>query len=216
MSAQPGRWHTIRVAGIATGRSRARLQHFLERSYSISQVPDKNLKVVLHLRTIIADKSPADIIIYANDTVTLSSSPNANPSSLAALVKEIEKVSKMSANIPVRSSAISRSIELKDFVGKLDTSDELNRMVAIVLSDTANEIVLREKLRVHHVEGAALDEGIPDKIKRIEKKGELVYRSDEIITVRKLRNDVVHKGTIPSKKDAENVMEISADFLEKA
>jgi len=208
----------MKVVGIAQPTAKDRFLDFIKKKYTVSSIADRGLHVSLHIRVTMEDKSCADIIIFTNDTVTMSASPSASSTAFDTLAEDVQKVAEMSTK-PVtvsRPLACLRAQQLMGYVKSLDTSVELNRMVAVILSDTANEIVLREKLRLLHVSGPALDEGVPEKIKRIEAKGEQVYRKDDVINVRDLRNEVVHKGNIPIKDEADKVIQISSDFVSKA
>jgi hypothetical protein len=86
-------------------------------------------------------------------------------------------------------------------------------MVIVILCDTANEIILREQMKALGIQRPPLDEGIPEKIKRIEGKGQVVYRSEEVKNIKDLRNGIVHRGDIPDKSQAEKCLEITRDFL---
>jgi len=86
----------------------------------------------------------------------------------------------------------------------------------VILADISNEIVLTEKMRSLKIEGQPLEEGIPGKVKRIKGKEGFVYRENEILNIRELRNQVVHLGSIPDKGQAERALEVARDVLEKA
>jgi hypothetical protein len=86
-------------------------------------------------------------------------------------------------------------------------------MVAIILSDTCHEIVLREQMKELNIEGAPLDEGIPDKIKRIKDKGYAIIEEDAIKNLRETRNRIVHYGEVPHRGQAEEALKIAKQVL---
>lgn len=58
-----------------------------------------------------------------------------------------------------------------------------------------------------------MDEGIPDKIRRLKEKGYLVPKEREIGNLREIRNRVVHHGDIPDKSQAEEALRIAQIVL---
>jgi len=103
---------------------------------------------------------------------------------------------------------------LLDYAGRLNLNDENDRMVAVIISDTSNEIILTECLKSFEIKGDALREGIPQKIDRLVSKGMNVHKPTEIKNSRELRNDIVHNGNVPNKDQAERCLLNSNQFYE--
>ncbi|KPV62195.1 MAG: hypothetical protein AOA66_1434 [Candidatus Bathyarchaeota archaeon BA2] len=105
-----------------------------------------------------------------------------------------------------------RAKNILEFASKLNVDDDYERMVAVILADTSNEIVLREEMKAAGIEGPPLDEGIPEKIKRLD-KGKFVCEEDGVKNTRELRNGIVHRGDIPDKTQAAKALEIAKTVL---
>ncbi|MGQ9469040.1 MAG: hypothetical protein ACUVTD_04350 [Nitrososphaerales archaeon] len=116
----------------------------------------------------------------------------------------------------VRPLTLQRAKTILEIASKLNLDNEYERMLAVILADTSNEIVLREKMKGMKIEGAPLDEGIPDKIKRLESKGAVVYKEDEIKNIKEVRNRIVHYGDIPDKSQSIDALKVAKEVLEKA
>jgi hypothetical protein len=91
---------------------------------------------------------------------------------------------------------------------------DYERMIAIILSDTSNEIVLREKMRAYQIGGAALDDSIPEKIRRLKEKGCQIVEEAAIKDLRGARNRIVHYGEIPHKGQAEECLKVADRVLQ--
>jgi hypothetical protein len=90
----------------------------------------------------------------------------------------------------------------------------MSSMITIILSDTCNEIVLREKMKALKIGGAALDDNIYGKIKRLKDKGCPVPNEEGITNLRETRNRIVHYGEIPHRGQAEKSLAIAKSVLE--
>lgn len=207
---------TIKVIGIS--KNKDKFIDFIGKKHSFSSVRDRGKYITKHIRVYLEDGSSSDVSLFSTDTIVVTATPKADKKAFDSFFEDVKKC----ANSCIKSIKSSRPLalicaeNLIEHVNNLDTNVDTERIVAVILSDTANEIVLREKLRIHRVNGSALDDGIPKKIERLKAKKEEVYRESEIIDVRDLRNNVVHKGIIPSKDQTIKVIEISSDFISKS
>ena len=207
-----------RVVDISKVVSLKKLRYFLLTNYDIERVADKGSTVLCHMRINIRDGFRIDVIIYSNDTVFFSSSLK-TPEKLFEEVKSRilelanESVTKLT---DVRPITLLRAANILKFVTELDVTDEYQRMVIVILSDTSNEIILTEKMQALKIKGPPLISGIPDKIGYLEKKGKNVYLKTEIINTRTLRNGIVHQGEIPHRDQALEALHIAEEVLESA
>ncbi len=107
-----------------------------------------------------------------------------------------------------------RAREIFEFVTELDTEKSNERMVAIVLCDTTNEIILTELMKDKKISGSALNEGVRKKISYLEKKGTIIPFSKELSNIREVRNKAVHDGQIPSKGQVDTALKTTKQFIE--
>jgi hypothetical protein len=218
MSKHVAHHRKFKITGISQPSARDKFTASMKKTCSIKTVPNTGSYVSLHIKADMADNSTADVTIFSNDTITVSASPHVTQANFEELVRNVQKTAETSIKSlsTTRPLALARAKELIDYATSLSPSDEKQRMVVIILCDTANEIILTEKLQSLNITGSPLNEGIPDKIRRIKGKGEDVYRESEILVIRERRNDIVHRGNIPMKTEADKVVEISSDFVNKA
>ena len=52
-------------------------------------------------------------------------------------------------------------------------------------------------------------------IRRIKEKGKQVYRVMEVISIRDLHSQVVHRGNIAAKQEADKTIKVALDFVAK-
>ena len=86
-------------------------------------------------------------------------------------------------------------------------------MVMVSLGDIIIDLLLCHKIDALKMSKKLFEAYIPNKIKEINKV-EAVYRDDEIDRLHKLRNRIVHGGSIITEKEAEWAKELTEDFIE--
>lgn len=207
---------TVRIIGIKEPKNVRRFEHFIQKTFKCERVEDKGEYVVTHWR--IQGTKLIDAIIFTNDKIHISGSPLMPPDEfnhVATRIAEIaqESVAELAEERPV---TLSRARSILGFASKLNSSNEFERMVIVILSDTSNEIVLTERMKALGIKGSPLGEGIPNKIGYIKKMGKSVYKEKEIRNVRELRNSIVHDGNIPTSVQADDSRKIALDVLENA
>jgi len=203
------------VKGIASETARQRYKGFLESEFNAQDVQDKGEYVLLHKRINLPRKKAIDIIVYSTGTIYVSGSPLIDPSEFATKATRIIQLAQQ-ATVPleqIRPISIQRAKCIWDFAQKLNLDNEYERMVTIILSDTCNEIVLREQMKALQIEGAPLDEGVPEKIRRIKNKGYAVVAEEAIKNLRETRNRIVHYGEVPHKEQATEALKIAEQVL---
>lgn len=203
------------VNGIASEAAIKRYKGFLENEFKAADVPDRGQYVLLHKRIKLPEKKTIDIIVYSTGTMYVSGSAYIGENEFATMATRIIQLAQQ-ATVPLeqtRPISIQRAKCILDFVRELNLDNEYDRMVAIILSDTCNEIILREQMKALKIEGAPLDEGIPNKIKRIKDKGYSVTAEDSIKNLRETRNRIVHYGEVPHKEQAEEALKITEEVL---
>jgi len=203
------------VSGIASLVAIKRYKGFLENEFKAVNVPDRGQYVLLHKRIKLPEKKTIDIIVYSTGTIYVSGSASISENEFATDATRIMQLAQQ-ATVPLeqkRPVSIQRAKCILDFVQRLDLDNEYERMVAIILSDTCNEIILREQMKALRIEGAPLDEGIPDKIKRIKGKGYSVMFEASIKNLRETRNRIVHYGEVPHREQAEEALKITEQVL---
>lgn len=203
------------VNGISTEVAIKKYKGFLESEFEAADVQDRGEYVLLHKRIKLPEKRKIDIIVYSTEKIYVSGSAYISENEFATMATRIIQLAQQ-ATAPLeeaRPISIQRAKCIWDFANKLDLDNEYERMVAIILSDTCNEIILREQMKALRIEGAPLDEGIPDKIKKIKSKGYSVIAEDAIKNIRETRNRIVHYGEIPHKEQAAEALKIAERVL---
>lgn len=219
MSKQPRRHERkAKVVGISLKEAMERFKYSLLRAFNCKIVEDKGQYVVFHGRIYFRNKSNVDVIIYTTDKIFISATPILRSDEFDKVSTQVINIAQQSVQklTEIRPVTLKRARSILEFASKLNTDDEFQRMVVVILADTSNEIVLREQMKALKIQGTPLDAGIPEKINYIKKKGNVVYAENEILNVRELRNDIVHYGNIPDKKQTEEALRIALDVLEKA
>jgi hypothetical protein len=203
------------VNGISEADAVTRYKSLLETEYNATDVPDRGEYVLTHKRIRLSDGNQLDIIVYSSDVIYVSGSAQIEEAKFGDMATRIiqlalQAVTKLEK---VRPVSLKRAQCLLDFTKTLDVDDEYQRMAMLILTDTCNEIVLREIMQALKIEGPPLEEGIPDKIKRIKAKGYLVIGEDEIKNLREERNRVVHHGEIPVKDQALQALKVAEKVI---
>ena len=204
-----------KVNGISSKDTIEKYEGFLESEFKATNVEDKGQYVLLHKRVKLLDKKSVDIIVYSTDTIFVPGSATIEKAEFGRIATRIIQLAQQ-ATTPLeikRPISVLRVKCLLDFVEKLDLDEEYKRMIAIILSDTCNEIILREQMIALKITGAPLDEGIPGKIRRIKEKGQVVIHEDGIMNLRETRNRVVHFGDIPHVDQASEAIKIAKRVL---
>ena len=171
----------------------------------------------MHLRIIVGKGTTAEVIVYNTDKIYVSTSPNFGQPGFDSFAKEIEDIATRCAKPLGKAKPLEklRAAELIRYSRGLDLNQDKERMVAVIIADTADEIVLTAKMKSLRIAGDALKAGIPDKIRYIEDKKEGVYMKEEIKQIRDLRNGIAHSGNIPTLEETKQVLEWSTEFVDK-
>jgi hypothetical protein len=204
------------LIGISSGNAIKRYKTLLSNEFGAFDIEDKGEYVLLHKRIKLPEKRFVDIIVYSTETIYVSGSAYIDAQEFAGMATRIIQLAQQ-ATAPLeqtRPISVQRAKDILDFATRLDLSNEYQRMIAIILSDTCNEIVLREQLKALNIDGAPLDEGIPDKIKRLKDKGQSVIDEAAIRNLRETRNRIVHYGDVPHKGQAEEALKIANHVLQ--
>ncbi|MDH5771334.1 MAG: hypothetical protein OEZ25_08625 [Candidatus Bathyarchaeota archaeon] len=199
------------VKGISSEYAIKRYKVVLEGELDADDVPDKGEYVLLHKRIKLPQRNQVDIIVYSSEIIYVSGSAYVDEHTFGPLATRIIELAQQAVSSleDVRPISVQRAKSIYGFACKLDPDDEYQRMVMIVLADTCNEIILREQMKAMNIEGAPLDEGIPDKIKRIKAKGGVVAHESKIKNRREERNRVVHYGDVPHKGQASEALKVA-------
>lgn len=208
----------IGIDGFAKPGSVNKFKAMVTGKYETKVLDDKSEYTSLHLRVTVYSNQSAEVILYTTGTLTVSCSPYLDTPKFEAFAADIQKIAKSSTRSvgETRALAVVRARELNEYAQKFDTADDLQRMVAVIVSDTSNEIILREKMISLGIQGDPLEDGVPKKIEHLEKKGETVLMKDKVKQVRELRNDIAHRGSIPSKEQANMAIKWSTEFVNAA
>lgn len=204
------------VIGISSGDSIKRYKALLESEYGAMDVEDKGEYVLLHERIKLPERKFVDIIVYSTERMYVSGSPYIGTDEFARMATRIIELAQQAITPleEVRPVSVQSAKDILDFAKNLDLGKEYERMIAIILSDICNEIVLREKMKALRIDGAALDDNIPEKIKRLKDKGCSVAEEAAIRNLRETRNRIVHYGDIPHKGQAEESLRIAEHVLQ--
>lgn len=193
-----------------------RFKYSLSEAFRSTKVEDKGEYVVMHERISLQNKHSMDVIVYTTDRMYLSASPLVSADTFNRVATEVIRLGQQSTIrlAKVRPLTLQRAKNILDFALKLDPTNDFERMVIVILADTSNEIFLREQMKAAKIGGTALDYGIPDKIKCLKDKGEVVFKADELKNIRELRNGIVHQGSIPDKTQAIDALKIAQSVLD--
>jgi hypothetical protein len=205
------------VIGISSGESTKRYKVLLENEFGAVDVPDRGEYVSLHKRIKLPDRKFVDIIVYSTDLIYVSGSLYIESEEFARIATKTIELAQQANTAPLeemRPISVQRAKDILEFAKHLDLDKEYERMIVIILSDTCNEIVLREKMKAMNIDGAPLDDNIPEKIKRLKVKGYQIVDEEAIKNLRETRNRIVHYGDIPHRGQAEESLKIADHVLQ--
>ena|SRR2546426_6569713 len=207
---------TIKVPKITEKDTLRRFEDYLLSSLGGKKVEDKGQYVVLHAIVPFPENFESNVIVFSSDKIFISSSGIAGKSDFDKIATDIGEAAQRAKESvkQTRPITLMKAKSLLDYAGRLNLSDENDRMVAVIISDTSNEIILTECLKSYNIKGDALGEGIPQKIDRLKTKGMNVHKPTEIKNSRELRNDIVHNGNVPSIDQAKRCLQNSEEFYE--
>jgi len=204
------------VFGFSSNDSIKRYKTLLENEFGAFDVEDKGEYVLLHKRIKLPDRKFIDIIVYSTDRIYVSGSAYIDTDEFGQKATRIVELAQQ-ANTPiedVRPISVQSAKDILGFAKNLNLDKDYERMIAIILSDTSNEIVLREKMKAFQIGGAALDDSIPEKIRRLKEKGCQIVEEAAIKNLRETRNKIVHYGEIPHKGQAEECLKVADHVLQ--
>lgn len=203
------------VKDIASKAALQRYGEFLENEFKAEDVPDKGEYVSLHKRIRLQDGKSINIIVYSTNGIYVSGSPSIDGMEFAAIATRVVELAQQATTHleQIRPISIQRAKCILDFARKLNLDNEYERMVTIILSDTCNEIILREQMKALKIEGGPLEEGIPEKIKRLKDKGYPIVAEEPMKNLRETRNRIVHHGDVPHKEQAAEALKIADQVL---
>ena len=183
--------------------------------YTYSEIKDKGKKVVFHIKIEI-EQGPITLKFYTNGTLHLSASPKLDLAIFDSIVKSVEGIAEQCTESIHDKRPVSaiRAREVLEFVSELDTAKSNERMVAVILCDTANEVILTEIMKDKRISGSALREGVLKKISYLEGKNVVVPFSKELSNIREVRNKAVHDGQIPSEGQVSAALKTTKQFIE--
>jgi hypothetical protein len=203
------------VKGISGKTAIKRYGAYLEDEFNAGDIADSGQYVLLHKRIKLPEKRSIDIIIYTTDRIYVSGSAYIEEADFGSTATRIIQLAQQ-ATTPleqVRPISVQQAKCILDFAEKLNLGDGYQRMVAIILSDTCNEIVLREQMKALKIQGVPLDAGIPEKIERIKDKGYAVVAEGAMKDLRETRNRVVHYGDVPHEGQATEALKVARKVL---
>lgn len=206
-----------KVHGIAAKEAVERFECILSQEFKGKRIEDRGQYVVYHGRIYMGDKNSLDVVVYTSDMIFISATPSLPVGRFDEVATKIAGFAQQCTTklVEVRPLTLQRASSILEFASTLNFGDEFQRMVIVILADTSNEIVLREQMKALKIEGAPLDEGMPEKIRRLKQKGVVVHRETEIENIRELRNGIVHYGNIPDKIQATEALKLAQDVLKK-
>lgn len=205
---------TIKVIGISSGGPVKRFRNLLRGGFKSQVVVDKGEYVILHER-INLDEGNLDLIAYTTDKIYISASPFVPLAKFNELATKIGQLAQKSIKPleEIRPLSIQRAKDIVGFASNMNLDDEYQRMAIIILVDTSSEMILREMMKAEKIGGPPLDDGIPQKIKRLKDKNLVIPKEEMIKNLRELRNRVVHYGDIPSKSQAEEAIKMAKSVI---
>jgi len=204
---------TVRIPGIISKIEY--FDHFLSKELDSTKIEDVGTSYVITHHKINTGQHDITVEVYTSEKIVIKGSPRIPPDEferIASKVIEIANRSKLSV-ADDRPITLTRAIGIMDYALKLDLSDEYQRMVAVILADLVNEIILTEIMRNQGIKGTPLEEGVPKKIKYLKENGIPIYLEKEIKNIRDLRNGVAHRGEFPDETQAKQAINVAQKVL---
>ena len=160
------------------------------------------------------------IHLSLNDNKKIIIQPTGSPI-ISQVLEKLDAIIK-TAMIPYKNDKSPHATHAQNMllrVAEFDLANEVDRCAIIILVDAAIEILLRAR-----VDQVAAKENLTinsknitnrrDLYSEIERNGYLVSYKDDIIKIRKkIRNDVMHLGRIPTKETTEYCISILEKIL---
>jgi hypothetical protein len=202
------------IDGISKKHSIEKFIHNLKNRYDVKQIPDKGPHVLVHIKAICEGKN-FDVIVYKSSKIKITSS-KIESTRFNIIANEIFELARTSDSkiSETRGLFLQRAKSIVNHIVSLNLDDETNRMLAVILSDTSNEIVITELMQYEKIDGSPLEDNLPNKIKQLKKKNKIIFKELEIMQVRTLRNSIVHQGNIPFKEQAQQTIDIAKEVLD--
>jgi hypothetical protein len=186
----------------------------LGQKYGHTKIIDEGIQVLFHFKIII-DEIPITIKFYTNGTLHFGASLKLDLARFDSTVESIHSIVKQCTESIHDRRPVStiRAKEILEFASRLDFDKSNERMVAVILCDSANEIILTEIMKDKQISGTALSEGVKKKISYLEKKGIVIPFSMKLSDIREVRNSAVHDGQIPSEGQVATALDITKKFM---
>lgn len=204
---------TVRIPGIISKIEY--FDHFLSKELYSTKIKGIGSSYVISHHKINTGQHDITVEVYTSETIVIKGSPRIpldEFEKIASKVIEIANRSKLSV-ADDRPITLTRAIGIMSYALKLDLSDEYQRMVAVILSDLVNEIILTEIMRNQGIKGSPLEAGVPTKIRYLKEKNISIYLEEEIKNIRDLRNGVAHRGEFPDETQAKQAIDVAHKVL---
>ena len=220
MRASGGRTRTERVAGISNvpylDKFRGLLVSYFDAKIVAQRGPSRSVLYVKMMNTIYR-KYDVTINVYSTDRITVQASPLLMEEEFTHVSDEVMRLARESVSIISELSVptVQRANKVLNYATELDVQDEINRMVAVFLCDIVLDLLLTEKLRSIGIMDRRLleSESIPNKIRALEDRRIPVYRKDEALRLRIMRNKIAHGGELVTSEEAEWAQELTKDLF---
>jgi len=220
MKASGGRTRTERVAGISNApyldKFRGLLASYFDAKIVTEREPSRSVLYAKMMNTI-HRKYDVTINVYTTDRITVQASPLLMEEEFTHVSDEVMRLARESVSIISELSVptVQRANKVLNYATDLDVQDEINRMVAVFLCDIVLDLLLTEKLRSIGIMDRRLleSESVPNKIRALEDNKIPVYRKDEALRLRIMRNNIAHGGELVTSEEAEWAQKLTQNLF---
>jgi hypothetical protein len=209
----------VNIPNISNDNYLQKAEVLLGSNFSINKIPISagHIKLKVDIKKIGLSK-PIHIEIFVNDNVIIKASPEIQ-AQFTALLEQIKSILSESINITStrlnQSFRIIRAQMLLNYLNNLPLTDEVNRMLIVILCDIILDMVITEKLSSLTNDRAELEsDSISTKLKSLEGRCKCtLYKSKNINDIRNLRNKIAHGAAPITEEEARNVLTCTKDVF---
>ncbi len=151
--------------------------------------------------------------VFDSDKITVQGTSGLPDADFNKTAKGIENLALESCFSVASSLRLTRAKLMLEHMKTLKISHELDRIAAILFSETVAELLICERLELNSIlNGPLRKAGVPQKIEALENRFGKVYRSKDILSLYDIRNGVAHEGQSVNEKETGWAIELVEDL----
>jgi hypothetical protein len=153
------------------------------------------------------------LTVFESDKITVQGTSGLPEADFNRTARGIENLALESCVSVASSLRLTRAKLMLEHIKTLKISNELDRIAAILFSETVAELLICERLELNSILNAPLRKaGVPQKVEALEDRFGRVYRSKDILSLYDIRNAVAHEGQSVNEKEAGWAIELVEDL----